>query len=80
MGVAEKSEVEPGVDLGGFLEHLSALKVNGPELVSIKRLMPLGPHAADAHCSAYQQGQKSKANNIVDATDAFTGGEFAIAA
>jgi hypothetical protein len=54
--------------------------MNGPELVSIKRLMPLGPHAADALCAAYQQGQKSKANNIVDATDAFTGGEFAIAA
>ncbi|MDB6152913.1 MAG: hypothetical protein JWL90_1366 [Chthoniobacteraceae bacterium] len=28
----------------------------------------------------YQQGQKSKANNIVDATDAFTGGELAMAA
>jgi hypothetical protein len=56
------------------------VEIYGPELVSIKRLMPLGPHAADALCAAYQQGQKSKANNIVDATDAFTGGEFAIAA
>jgi hypothetical protein len=28
----------------------------------------------------YQQGQKSNANNIVDASDAFTGGELALAA
>jgi hypothetical protein len=28
----------------------------------------------------YQQGQKSNANNIVDASDAFTGAELALAA